>query len=554
MKLIHNYHPIYTQKLLEMGIAQKGDGFKICHTFGTPENMRFNVITKEDGELYSIVKEFAGSFYVDRLQGGTFYFDYPFSKEIADIYDELTDGNFLGFQLHEMGATRTYDWNRIETQLKANNLDWTEENIYESVKKISFNKDFPHFSQGPAGEYAILKRPKTLKEFYDDLDYVLRMRQIKTHNRVLLCDSYVMVCPLEAKNDIKVSFIEIGGQNHYIRLQFALRRGTSRVAGKKWGVYIEPWSDTEWCENPEPCTAYIFMRNGHNEWFGDPENFIYQAKGEKGGTSMSLARRMMYYSLFAGADYFSEEWGQANTFYEWDTFEMPPYGIFKRDMAALSRRLGEVKAYAPVAIVLPKEYGMVNTSGYKLPYENDITESDYNDIVNRIHKLLYNGSKLGHEDSYFTTGRYGSIFDVIYEDYYEHPEKEYDFLVDFSGKFAGTSDKAVNGFNEQETLAGLDQFVKEALPFTYEASGDVDYMLFEGNGEKFVCFLNHNGITKTLADGETVNPEATVKLQVEMKTSNVKEVLNICDCDFEVSGKALNAVLKGGEFVVVRYE
>ena len=92
----------------------------------------------------------------------------------------------------------------------------------------------------------------------------------------------------------------------------------------------------------------------------------------------------------------------------------------------------------------------------------------------------------------------------------------------------------------------------EALPFTYEASGDVDYMLFEGSGEKFVCFLNHNGITKTLAEGEKVNPEATVKLQVEMKASSVKEVLNICDCDFEVSDKELNAVLKGGEFILFR--
>ena len=125
-------------------------------------------------------------------------------------------------------------------------------------------------------------------------------------------------------------------------------------------------------------------------------------------------------------------------------------------------------------------------------------------------------------------------------------------MVDFSGKFAGVCDRTVNGFNEKETITGLDQLVAEALPFTYEASGDVDYMLFEANGEKFICFLNHNGITKTLANGETVNPEATVKIRAEMKASEVKEVLNICDCDFKVSDKELNAVLKGGEFILFR--
>ena len=553
MKLIHNYHPIYTEKLLEMGIARKGDGFKISHAFQTPENMQFNNVAKEGGELFSIVKEYGSSFYIDRLQGGTYWFDYPFSKELWKKYNDLTDGNFLGFQVHEMGATRTYDWQRIQKQIKAYNLEWTEENIYESVKKISFNKEFPHFSQGPASEYATLTPPKTLTEFYDDLDYVLRMRQIRTDNKVLLCDSYVMCCALEQKNNIGVSFIEIGGQNHHIRIQFALRRGTSRAANKKWGVYIEPWSDTEWCENPEPCTAYCFMRHEPNEWYGKSENFVYQARGEKGGTSMSLARRMMFYTLFSGADYFAEEWGMANTFYDWETFELSPYGRYKRDMAALSRKLECVKAYTPCAIVLPKSYRIVNTSGYLLPYENDITQGDYNDIVNRINRLFCNQSRLGHEDSYFTTGRYGSIFDIIYEDYYERPEDEYELLIDFSGSFAGRSENAVDGFDEEKTITVLDRFVKGCLPFRYEASGDVDYMLFESNGDKYCCFLNHNGITKTLAEGEKVNPEATVKLCVEMKSSKITDVVNICDCDFEVSDGIMGATLKGGEFILFQY-
>ncbi len=72
MTWIHNYNPRYVRGLKERGMLRRGDGLKITQHFATPEEMRFNTVARRGGALYGLVKETAGCFYVDRLQGGTF--------------------------------------------------------------------------------------------------------------------------------------------------------------------------------------------------------------------------------------------------------------------------------------------------------------------------------------------------------------------------------------------------------------------------------------------------------------------------------------------------
>lgn len=545
MIIIHNYYPTYTKKLIELGMAQKGDGFKITHCFATKPEMLFNTVAQRDGELYGIVRDYGSCFYIDRLQGGSYFFDYPFSKELMHMYDELTGGNFLGLQLHELAETRTYDWNRIKTQLKEQNLSWNEENIYEAVKKVSCNKEYPHFSQGNAGEYASLTPPETVIDWYDDIEWVVKTRMDKWDGKIVNCDSCRLYARIEQDNNVALSFIEIGGLTPRMRLQYALRRGMSRARGKKWGVYLEPWNDTD-------VTAYCFMKDNLNEWNITKDDFVYFTAGPNGGTSMSLARRMMYCSLFAGSHYFSEEWGQANTFYDWESFELSPYGKIKKDFFEFSRAFENVKATIPCAFVLPKEYKIFPIH-HELTYTNNVTEGDYFEFSNRMNKLFSNDSTLGYEDKYLTCGKYGSVFDIIYDDSYETPEDEYDVLIDFSGKFVDKSDKAVDGFDNSAVNQKLDDFFKDYLPFENSSNGDIDYMLFENDGKKYCCFLNHNGITKDVENGERVNPDAELALNISFKDADVMEVLNICECKYCVNENSIHATLGGGEFIVVRY-
>lgn len=553
MRLIHSYFPDYTDRLFEYGIAQKGDGFKINQHYKTPEDKKFNEIAKEGGAFYSLVKENASCIYVDRLQGGTFYSEYKFSKELIDLYKSI-HVDFLGIQLHELGGTRALDWHRIQKCLKAENLSWTEENIYESVKRISSDKDYPHFSQGPASEYAALTMPKTVTEFVADMDYVIRQRQKTTYGNVLKCDNSCMHCRSEDDCGVRVAFVEVGGQGAQCRLQFALRRGLSRKSGKKWGTYIEPWGGKE-------TTAYRFTRDGSNDWYfrkysdvQDKFPDLYRAEGENGGTSISLAGRLMFYALFAGSDYFSEEWGAANTFYDWKEGGLTPYGVCKKKMADLSRKLTNIKADIPIAIILPKEYQLVLTHGGRLAFENDAVEGDYGDIVRRIHRLFYGESVLGLEDKILTTGRYGSLFDIIYEDTYENPGEEYQFLVDFSGRFSGKHFNSVDAFREEELYEKLDAFVTDYLPFTYEASGKIDYTLFSNDDDRYCCIFNHNGVSKSLEEGETVNPQATVQVSITMKDTELLEVLNLCGTDYSTfQHSRIEMVLPGGTFLLFQY-
>ena len=549
MILIHSYFPSYVQKLFQYGIARKGDGFKINQTFRAPEEKRFNVLAREGGEFFEFIKENASCFYVDRLQGGVFYFKYDFDRALMDTYAQKTDAEFLGLQLHEIGSTRRMDWERIQKCLAADGLAWTEENIYESVKKISVNKEYPHFSQASAKEYAALTPPKTLTEFADDVDALIQKRQAENGGHVFTCDASTILCRNEAANGIRTAFIEVGGQTAHTRAQFALRRGLSRAAGNKWGVYIEPWGGQEY-------TAYRMTTDGSNDWYSPTDNkkLLYKVYGENGGSSMSLAKRLMFYSLFAGAHYFAEEWGAGNTFYDWQDGGLTPYGLHKQKMAHLAAQLKNVTASVPIAILLPKEYRVVRVHGKPLGYENDITDGDYNDIMHRIHKLFYNGESRGFEDNILTTGRYGSLFDVIYEDSYEHPENEYALLIDFAGTRFPNTPRTVDGYDEENLFRTLDSFVEEFLPFTMTATEDADYTLFENNGERYCCLFNHCGISKSIETGETANPEATITVQLTMKTGKISEVFDLYNEGFAAHGNTLQATLQPGCFLLFRYE
>lgn len=549
MILIHSYFPKYIQQLFRHGIARKGDGYKITQTFRTPADKCVNELLKEGSEFFEWMRENASCFYVDRLQGGIFYSKYPYDFTLLEPFIQKTQSEFLGLQLHEIGSTRRLDWERIQKCLAADNLAWNEKNIYESVKKISINKEYPHFSQATAGEYAVLTPPKTLTEFADDVDALIQKRQKENNGQVFMCDASTILCRNEKANGIKTAFIETGWQTPFTRVQFALRRGLSRASGNKWGVYIEPWGGKEY-------TAYRMTTDGSNDWYAstDPSKMLFKVYGEEGGSSMSLAKRLMFYSLFAGAHYFAEEWGAANTFYDWEEGKLTPYGIHKQKMAALAAQLTDVTAVTPIAILLPKEYRIVRVHGKPMDFENDITDGDYYEIIRRIHKLIYNGESLGFEDHILTVGRYGSLFDIIYEDSYEHPEEEYQLLIDFSGNLVGKTPRTVNGFEEAALFHALDAFMAEFLPFTLESNTDLDYTLFENNGERYCCLWNHRGISKSLEEGETADPAAATAFCLTMKQGTICKVFDLYNEEYTATETTLRATLQAGDFLLFRYE
>ncbi len=545
MIIIHNYSPRYTQKLLELGMAQKGDGFKITQACDSKPEMRFNVVAQEGGELHQIVKNYASCFYIDRLQGGVYFSHYDFSEDLQALYDQLTGGHYLGVQLHELGETRCYDWHRITTEMAKTGLPWNEKNIYESVRAISHNKEFPHFSQGSAGEYAAKQPPETLSAFMEDVDSVIRSRMERFHGKIVNCDSCVLYPALERERQMPLSLVEIGGLTANTNYQIATRRGMSRAMGKPWGVYLEPWGIDG------GVTAYCFMENGENEWNENLESFEYETKGEKGGTSMSFARRMMYYSLFAGAQYFSEEWGQANTFYNFEDFTLSPYGEIKKTFFELSRRFQNVKPAAPIAAVVPHEYKVLNAQ-FPYPYKNDVYGEEYYRIVRSMKPLFSDDVKFGFEDIYFTTGPASSLFDVIYDNSYEGAPP-YELAVDFSHRLSGGN--VIDAYTCENWQDRIREWVNAWLPVEIRCDGSYDVQLFENDGEKFFCVYNHNGITKNTQTGEVANHQADVSMTVKHKDGRMLEVINPCGCvcNLQADDTELCVELTAGNFILCRY-
>ena len=555
MIFIHNYFPKYTKALITSGIMAMGDGIKLTQHYATPEEYRFNALGKREGELFSLVKEYASCFYIDRLQGGTFYSEYSWDNELLSEYEGLCP--FLGFQLHELGTTRMLDWTRVERQLAATGLPRTEDGVTEAIRQISANKEVIHLSQGRAEEYADGEMPRTLSKAFDDIRGVIRRAKKRTSGRVFNCDAGTSLAAMDTEEGLKLSFIEVGCQTLYSRMQYAVRRGASRAAGGKWGVYLEPWAHMK-----NGTTCYCFMRDGSNEWFIMGEGFAYYHDGERGGSSMSYAKRTMFYTLFSGADYFSEEWGQANTFRDPDFTELSPYGIIKKDFSEFARRFPCVKPYIPVAIVIPREYGVFNTHCRRFPYEGceDDTEGGrLIEVAKSIVGLMYSGKRrgeedtgegdLGSEDRYFTVGDYGSIFDIIFDDSYTDPTSEYDLVIDYSGRLSG--ERIVCGFDGDAVRRALDAVISR-LPVKLVSSGEIDYSFFEEDGRHFVAVYNHRGVSKDVELGETVAKEAEVTVRATAAGA-IKAIEYLSGGEAKITSGTLEARLPGGEFIVFEY-
>jgi len=70
----------------------------------------------------------------------------------------------------------------------------------------------------------------------------------------------------------------------------------------------------------------------------DGSQLPFTIQGSNGGSSRSLQERVHLFAWLAGAEFISEEWGLCNTFYDWQDYELTPYGQVKLDFLRLVRR------------------------------------------------------------------------------------------------------------------------------------------------------------------------------------------------------------------------
>ena len=540
MKFFHVYNEQYFEGLVKNGMINKDTGFKIQHIFAMPEELKFNAIAAKGGKLHTMIKEKGFPFYIDRIAGGCTYHEYAFDKELVREYEQLLGEWFLGFQLHESASNRRQDWAKLRKRMGSDgpyDPEQLKEKLVSEYAVTPAGEYLPALSHGTPEEYAPLRYANTPEEFFREVRDMFSLRQQQTEGHILPCDSYFLFTDMQDKLGMHTFMPEVGWQIPQMRIAVALARGVAHARGKLWGTYYETWIGTVIegysmpCYNTEPGNEWYLTQETH------PDDFT--TKGANGGSSRLLQRRIYFYSLMSGADYMAEEWGLNCSYNDMKTFELSEYGRAKKDFIDFTQLIGKVKAKIPFAIVLPKAYACVEITEphNEDPYEahrniymgcplNEKQKAYYGHIEDVLKRVYYRcGGIYGNEGHTMTNSRFGDLFDILYEDMPDSVFEKYDCLVDASpdGSFAAEKGGKFNILESRDLDAMEAELhrLEENLPCRVDS---LHWLLSENDkGQRFVSVFNNEGNTRSVKNGDTLDPAANARVKITLKEAGKLE-------------------------------
>lgn len=548
MRFIHGYMPDCWDGLVRRGLIDDTSGVKIHHHYDVPPESRFNEIAREGGKLYETVRECARPVYCDRMQGGWWFLPYRFDPELLTLYEKLSGDWMLGLQLHEWASNMDADWGRILSGA-GGVMPCDPDKIRLAATRPSHQPGEyrPFLESGSAEEYAQLTPPSCMDDSLAQYRQRYQKRRDTLSRKIcqngdpaepgdsmlLPCDSYYQTARMELQYGARALMPEIGAQIPLARMQAAFARGMARAQGirqgkpVKWGTYYEPWGG-----DPMGCACY--QRDLRNEWYvRNPRSALFGGGfSPSSGSSRWLQKRLYYWSLLSGTDFMSEEWGTANTFYDWNDFELSPYGIVKRDFLSFCSKNEELgKPFTPVVLVLPREFEVFDISylantagdnyiGYPLPA--DCCE-DFAFIRQVLHGLFRsepsgNPAFNGNEAHVITASPFPDIFDIVYEDAGEAVIGRYQLAMSLlrerklSGLYPALFGKIIEDGDAACRIRALQSAVKNLLPVTVE--GEVSYILNKTESGWVAGIFNNRGVYRSEAHGDTVYPEAAAAVTV----------------------------------------
>lgn len=501
MRYYHTYMPEIWDGMIKNGFIDKDAGIRLNLNWRHLKSKRdFNNIAKKDGELYNIIKDSGLGFYVDRIQGGVEFFEYTPSPELCKLYDDMLGDKFLGFQMHEWASNYLGEFAKLS---KAGLDTWTKEAIIDSYEKFYLQSEMPLIESVSFDELYSLMPPSTLAHLYKNLDCLLKSRCKRTGDRLITCDSYALGFDYELKNGVRNIMAEIGGQTEDARLQLAYARGAAKAHGKPFGAYYEPWGSN-------PLSAVRYTADDRSEWepYGNLQ-FAYSQGNENAGSTRSLQRRLHFYSYFAGADFMSEEWCANTTFYDWNDFQLTPYGKVKKEFIAFTRRFDIGKPLTPVAAVLPEDFRFVNAIHtdedfyMNMPvYKNQAKEISA--IRKGIRTLFSNDCEISGNEYKVKCGKNKYIIinsplpdaiDLIHKD--SKTLKDYALAVDLTKQV-----------HEGEVM----RVIKDNLPCFIEGNA-----CWSVTDKRYLLVINNDGVYYNTESGEYTDPSRAHSAKISFK-------------------------------------
>lgn len=503
----HCYMPETWDAQLKAGFIDKTSGIRFAQSLMLSEGRKFNNLAKRDGILWNIIKENKYSLYIDRLQGGCYYEGYDFNMTLVEDYKNLLGHKFMGFQMHEWLSNYRSDLKKLGD---AACEDWSEQGIKDAIFR-SF--PYPHLflEAHSAREMAENGRPEGWQTFFCHGEKLFKKRQDYTGGMLLPCDSAYMAPKLEISLGARALMPEVGAQIRDTRVQLAYTRGMARAAKIPFGVYYEPWGG-------RPFSACCYHSEGKNEWgIGTNTDFPFETMGENGGSSRSLQRRIHLYSYLSGAEFISEEWGMCNTFYDWNDFELTPYGRVKLEFLDFCKKIPFVgRHFTPIAIVLPRDLQVLENIHEKkdlhfdYPVEKEKAKS-LRLVREGICSLLSLASDMeGDETKIMINSPIPDAFDIVHEDCTD-ALKNYEYLVDLSGS-SDFSKKHRNICSVQEAP----ELLKSLMPCSVR--GAVHWFVNRIEGAWLLVIFNHSGVERSVEKGERYLFDCAETVKVSVKS------------------------------------
>ena len=514
-RFMHGYREEFWPGLEIRGLIDDTSGVKLFQLLQTAEERKFNEIAKVGGKLYQIVKECNRPFYIDRFQGGMIYYQYKYDKNLIKTYQEISGDWMLGMQMHEWVSNLQDEWDRITLRMGEKPKDFSPEAIAREMFYIPSHKA-PLLTLFSPVEYSKLKRPLTLEAFYEQLEDLYSRRQKETDGLLLATDSYSLGIRMELRHGTKMLMPEIGGNVELERHAFALTRGMAKDAGIKWGAYYEG--------NGGDDMTFAYYKNDYiNEWELAEVNVPgLGGMSPNGGSSRSMQKRLFFHALMSGASFLSEETGICNTFYDWEEYNLTPYGQVKKEFlsfAAKHRNYGDT--VTPVALVLPREfeifdiiYLVIGDNNYlRFPIKDEFTRRQFGHLRKVLNLLLGEAKhKIGREHKALSNSSYGDVFDIVYDDVKESTLAKYDLIIDLNieDKLASLYPNLASRIRSSCNIEEMEIMLKAALPkiLPCTVAGELSWILNrDGNGYA-VGLFNNDGVSRSVPYGETYSSEA----------------------------------------------
>ncbi|MGI6172277.1 MAG: hypothetical protein ACOYI8_00045 [Christensenellales bacterium] len=508
---LHCYMPETWEAQMRAGLLNANAGIRFCQSIDIEPHLKFNNLAREGGALHSMLRATRMPLYIDRLQGGCFLEEYPYDMRLVNAYRDMLGERFWGFQMHEWMSNYTSDLRK----LTENNCPaWTKEDIEATILRAF---PYPHIflESMNAEELAELGFPDTCEKFLQNAEALFRKRMAYTDNMLIPCDSFALAHPIELRAGVKRLMPEIGAQTPDTRIQLAYARGMAKAKNIPFGAYYEPWGGS-------PFSACCYHRQGKNEWnLGGSADFPFHTEGENGGSSRSMQRRMHLYAYMAGASFMAEEWGMCNTFYDWEDFDLSPYGAVKRDFIRFTEKYPNIgQPIIPIAVVLPKELPVFEMNafdkdtymGYEVPQSIRSKLKITRGTIDRLFRDT--GSMLGTEKTSLLNCNIPDAIDIVQEDFIR--AEEYAYIVDCTG-----TGKYRDVECEVEDVGTL---LDKILPCKVRGSVMKQFTRTD-DGTVYLMLLNNSGVERTVEHGERLLPEAAQSAAIQTRDGKHLRVL-----------------------------